>query len=161
VSSHSFNEVWIIDHSTTLLKAKVTPGGNTGNGGDLIYRWEIPWLITLEPRHNCWTYVRIGLSQVPFENQIMIFNNGNGRTGGNYSTIEIIKPPVNGYIIILKIITIRPQHNFIRLIRKSNAIYAQNTGANSYLMERALQWPSRIFTEVNLMAPRFGNPVIH
>jgi hypothetical protein len=27
----------------------------------------------------------------------MVFNNGNGRTGGNYSTIEIINPPVDGF----------------------------------------------------------------
>ena len=34
---------------------------------------------------------------LPFANQIMVYNNGNGRTGGNYTTVEIFNPPVNGF----------------------------------------------------------------
>jgi hypothetical protein len=33
----------------------------------------------------------------PYANQIMVYNNGNGRLGGNYTTVEIINPPVVGF----------------------------------------------------------------
>ncbi|MDP2423110.1 MAG: aryl-sulfate sulfotransferase, partial [Bacteroidales bacterium] len=42
VSSHNFNELWVIDHSTTTAEAASHSGGNTGKGGDLLYRWGNP-----------------------------------------------------------------------------------------------------------------------
>ena len=39
ISSPYFNEVWIIDHSTTTEEAATNLGGNSGLGGQLIYRW--------------------------------------------------------------------------------------------------------------------------
>jgi hypothetical protein len=42
VSSPTWNEVWIIDHSTTTAEAAGHNGGNSGKGGDLIYRWGNP-----------------------------------------------------------------------------------------------------------------------
>ena len=42
VSSPNFNEVWIIDHSTNTAEASTDIGGNSGVGGDLMYRWGNP-----------------------------------------------------------------------------------------------------------------------
>ena len=37
-----FNELWIIDHSTTVEEVRTSEGGNAGMGGDLLYRWGNP-----------------------------------------------------------------------------------------------------------------------
>jgi len=42
VSSRYMYEVWVIDHSTTTAEAATSSGGNSGKGGDFIYRWGNP-----------------------------------------------------------------------------------------------------------------------
>ena len=42
VSVRNFNEVWIIDHSTTTQEAAGSEGGIRNRGGDLLYRWGNP-----------------------------------------------------------------------------------------------------------------------
>ncbi|MEM1122238.1 MAG: aryl-sulfate sulfotransferase [Bacteroidota bacterium] len=37
-----FNELWIVDHSTTQAEANSHTGGNSGKGGNLLYRWGNP-----------------------------------------------------------------------------------------------------------------------
>lgn len=101
LSSFSLGEIWIIDHSTSTAEAASHSGGNSGKGGDLLYRYGNPATynnpitgsVLFNGQHNA-HWIEDGLS---FANQIMVHNNGNGRIGGNYSTIEIINPPVNGY----------------------------------------------------------------
>jgi len=42
ISSHTLNEVWVIDHSTNTSQASSHTSGNSGKGGDLLYRWGNP-----------------------------------------------------------------------------------------------------------------------
>lgn len=42
LSSFIYNEIWIVDHSTTLEEAKTGAGGRSGIGGDLLFRYGNP-----------------------------------------------------------------------------------------------------------------------
>ena len=99
ISSKEFSEIWVIDHSTSTAEAKGHSGGASGKGGDILYRYGNPAAYnsgSVEDQqfwgqHNAY-WIKPGL---PFENNIMVFNNGNGRTDGSYSSVEIIAPPIN------------------------------------------------------------------
>ena len=99
ISMHRLSEIFIIDHSTTTAEASGHTGGNSGMGGDILYRWGNPENYgggtaadrTLFRQH-CPEWVPAGY---PGEGNITIFNNGVGRPAGAYSTIEEIAPPMN------------------------------------------------------------------
>jgi hypothetical protein len=94
LSSKDWSELWIIDHSTTTAEAASDLGGNSGKGGNLIYRWGNPSTYNgagsrvLEDQHD----VHWIEASNPDSGKIMIFNNG--RTRG-WSSVDIIAPPVD------------------------------------------------------------------
>jgi hypothetical protein len=96
ISIHNFNEIWVIDHSTTTAEAAGHIGGNSGKGGDLLYRWGNPEAYRAGTasdqkyfgQHDA-TWIEPGY---PGEGNILIFNNGRSR---HYSTVDEITPPVN------------------------------------------------------------------
>ena len=167
VSTHNFNEIWIIDHSTTTAQAASHTGGNSGKGGDLLYRWGNPLTYNMGTttqlfgQHNA-RWIESGF---PFENQIMIFNNGAGRTGGNYSTVEIINPPVNGYNYLGTLPFLPSTTSWNYNYGNPNSFYAMNiSGAQQLSNGNVLicNGPSGIFTEVNNAGTtlwRYVNPV--
>lgn len=99
VNSRNRNEFWIIDHSTTTAEAAGHAGGIRGKGGDILYRWGNPATYdrgTLADQ-QLWVqhdahWIAPGL---PGEGHILIFNNGDGRPAGNYSSIVEIVPAVD------------------------------------------------------------------
>jgi hypothetical protein len=99
VSLRTFGEIWIIDHSTSTAQASGKTGGRSGKGGDLMYRWGNPRVYrggtqadqTLFGQHNV-HWIPKGL---PGAGHLLIFNNGDTRPAGRYSTVEEVVTPVD------------------------------------------------------------------
>jgi len=99
VSVHNFNEIWVIDHSTTITEAASHSGGQYGHGGDLLYRWGNPESYRagtlndqkLFGQHDA-SWIKPGL---PGGGDILVFNNGWNRPDVEYSSVDEIVPPVD------------------------------------------------------------------
>lgn len=101
ISVLGFSELWIIDHSTTTSQAAGHSGGNSGKGGDLLYRWGNPQTYGAgSPYDQIFFYqhdtqwIEEGL---PGAGNILAFNNGTTRPEGDYSSIEEIVLPVDQF----------------------------------------------------------------
>ena len=94
ISLRNTNEIWIIDHSTTMQDAAKHKGGVYGHGGDILYRWGNPIIYKgtgkqlLDGQHDA-KWIPEGQR---FENMISVFNNGVGK---RLSEALIIQPPYN------------------------------------------------------------------
>ncbi len=97
-----FNEVWIIDHSTSTAEAAGHVGGLAGKGGDIIYRWGNPAAYDqgtladqkLFNNHDA-HWVEDFVSQAhPHYNKIAVFNN---QVGADFSTANVIAPSWDMY----------------------------------------------------------------
>jgi Arylsulfotransferase (ASST) len=92
MSAWEFSEIFVIDHSTTSAEASGSSGGRYGKGGDILYRWGNPQ-----------NYGRGGPEDQRFFHQhdsrwlpgprLLVFNNGMGRPGGEFTTIDELELP--------------------------------------------------------------------
>lgn len=99
ITSRSLGEFYVIDHSTNFLEAAGHTGGRWGKGGDFLYRWGNPESYgrggksdkrLFVPHHAYWIP-----PNYPDAGKILIFNNGDGRPQGNYSTVDLVEPPLD------------------------------------------------------------------
>jgi hypothetical protein len=96
----TFNEVWIIDHSTTTAEAAGHTGGLVGKGGDLIYRFGNPAAYrgngptTLFYPHDAhWVDLALSSGHPEF-GKVTVFNN---KVGPDYSSVHTFSPVFDTY----------------------------------------------------------------
>jgi len=98
LSCKNMNEIYIIDHSTTTLEASGHSGGNSGMGGDILYRWGNPEAYRAGTNTDQKLFGQHDVQWIesdrPHAGELIIFNNGNGRDT-LYSSVDIIAPPEN------------------------------------------------------------------
>jgi hypothetical protein len=92
ISSHTLNEIYVIDHSTTTAQAATHSGGRSGKGGDILYRWGMPSNYGAPGGQyfavvHCSWWIPKGL---PGEGHILAYNN---REGQSTSIVVELTPP--------------------------------------------------------------------
>ena len=97
ISSRFQSEIYVIDHSTTTEEAASHSGGNSGKGGDFLYRWGNPQNYErgnssdniLEDQHSI-NWIPPGY---PGEGNLLVFNNQHNNNSS--AVLEFIPPLSN------------------------------------------------------------------
>jgi hypothetical protein len=98
VSSRDFSEIWILDHSTTTEEAKTSSGGDSGKGGDILYRYGNPQVYDRGTPQDQVFFNQHNIEWIaddfPNGGSLSVFNN---KWVPNRSRVERWTPPVDGF----------------------------------------------------------------
>ncbi|MBQ0788484.1 MAG: aryl-sulfate sulfotransferase [Oceanihabitans sp.] len=92
ISINFFNEIWVIDHSTSTLEASTHSGGNYNKGGDLIYRFGNPLAydnLQGEKRFDRNHFPNLLEDGVPGEGNLLVYVNGKSENKSKIYELEL------------------------------------------------------------------------
>jgi len=129
ISSHNLNEWYVIDHSTTTAQAATNTGGNSGMGGDILYRWGNPpaYQATgtkiLNVTHDA-HWIKEGVPNAGY----LVGVNNQGATGPK-TTIDQISVPRSNYNYTLALGSAYTPSTFN--LRHTSTGYTSNMGSSN------------------------------